>query len=78
MANGRGKLFAPALAFIGSANAFWRMNCNVIQTGRVDPIVNPGAVAAHCHTIVGASSMAPHLPKMLPLTSPRHWGELDL
>lgn len=37
-------------------HAFWRMNCDVIQTARIDPIVNPGALAAHCHTIVGASS----------------------
>jgi hypothetical protein len=27
------------------------------MVGRVDPIVNPGAVSAHVHTIQGSSSM---------------------
>lgn len=47
---------ALAASWFGEAEAFWRMNCAVIQTGRVDPIVNPGDVAQHCHTIVGGSS----------------------
>ena len=47
---------ATVLLFSDGVNAFWRMNCAVIQTGRVDPLVNPGAVAAHAHTIVGGSS----------------------
>jgi len=42
------------LFLAGTTHAFWRMSCGVIQTGRVDPIVNPGALAAHAHTIVGA------------------------
>ncbi|GAB7342552.1 hypothetical protein MBLNU457_g0730t1 [Dothideomycetes sp. NU457] len=45
------------LAYAGLTNAFWRMNCGVIQTGRVDPLVNPGAIAAHAHTIVGGSNI---------------------
>jgi hypothetical protein len=49
--------FALALAaLIGDANAFWRMNCANIMLGRVDPIVNPGAVSAHVHTVQGSSS----------------------
>jgi hypothetical protein len=44
------------LFLLNEVEAFWRMNCAKIQTGRVDPIVNPGAVAQHCHTIVGGSS----------------------
>ena len=47
---------ALTLLFLEGVNAFWRMNCAVIQTGRVDPLVNPGAVAAHAHSIVGGSS----------------------
>lgn len=54
-----------AVALIVAAtqvNAFFRINCGIIQTGRVDPIVNPGAVAAHAHTIVGGSSkLSPQL-----------------
>jgi hypothetical protein len=36
--------------------AFWRMGCNTLTMGRVDPIVNPGEVSAHVHTVVGSSS----------------------
>ncbi|KAK5166109.1 uncharacterized protein LTR77_008370 [Saxophila tyrrhenica] len=46
-----------ALLFLGGVDAFWRMNCGIIHTGRVDPLVNPGAVAAHAHTIVGGSNI---------------------
>jgi len=44
------------LAYASVANAFWRMNCAIVNTGRIDPLVNPGTVAAHAHTIVGGSS----------------------
>lgn len=48
---------ACALAFlIDGANAFWRMNCAKINTGRMDSIVTPGKVSGHMHTFVGASS----------------------
>ncbi|KAI4728135.1 WSC-domain-containing protein [Aureobasidium sp. EXF-10728] len=45
-----------ALASIGGVDAFFRINCAKIQVGRIDPIVNPGALAAHCHTISGGST----------------------
>ncbi|KAK4996850.1 hypothetical protein LTR66_003637 [Elasticomyces elasticus] len=48
---------AFSLAILGSVEAFWRMNCAVVHTGRVDPLVNPGALAAHAHTIVGGSNI---------------------
>ncbi|THX42582.1 WSC-domain-containing protein [Aureobasidium pullulans] len=38
---------ALAFASIGGVNAFFRVNCAKIQVGRIDPIVNPGALAAH-------------------------------
>lgn len=40
----------------GNVNAFFRMRCSLIQQGRIDPVVNPGALAAHSHSIVGGSS----------------------
>ena len=40
----------------GLSDAFWRMSCSIIQTGRIDPIVSPGEVASHVHKIAGASS----------------------
>ena len=43
-------------ALIGWSQAYWRMGCGNIQTGRIDPIVTPGKVSAHSHKIVGPSS----------------------
>lgn len=34
--------------------AFWRLLCdNPLTVGRYDPIVSPGAIAGHVHTISG-------------------------
>ncbi|ERF69122.1 hypothetical protein EPUS_01078 [Endocarpon pusillum Z07020] len=49
-------LWLVACASFTLVDAFWRMNCAIIQTGRVDPIVNPGAIASHAHKIVGPSN----------------------
>ena len=43
-------------SFPGLSDAFWRMSCSIIQTGRLDPIVSPGEVSSHVHKISGASS----------------------
>lgn len=56
-------LSAVVLAFCGAADAFWRMGCSVVQVGRIDPLVNPGTIAAHAHTIVGGSSELFHRPQ---------------
>lgn len=56
MASLSNAIAALALILLDGADAFWRMNCAVVQTGRIDPLVNPGAVSAHVHTIVGGSS----------------------
>ena len=48
--------FVLALALVSSVHAFFRINCANIQKGRIDPLVNPGALAAHSHSIVGGSS----------------------
>lgn len=47
---------ALVLFLLDGAEGFWRMGCSIIHTGRVDSIVNPGAIAQHAHTIVGGSS----------------------
>ncbi|KAI9714898.1 MAG: hypothetical protein M1820_000187 [Bogoriella megaspora] len=44
-------------ALFGNADAFWRMNCAKVQTGRIDPIISPGKVSSHAHTIVGAANI---------------------
>lgn len=47
------------LAVLGSStvNALFRMNCGIIQTGRVDPIISYNKVSRHIHKISGAASM---------------------
>ncbi|KAI9790330.1 MAG: hypothetical protein M1833_001949 [Piccolia ochrophora] len=45
------------ILFSSTANAFFRLGCSLIQTGRVDPIVTPGQVASHVHKIAGASNV---------------------
>jgi hypothetical protein len=52
---------------VSSVSAFWRMPCRS-QTGhgRIDPIVDPGDISAHVHTIHGGggksqpSELLPH------------------
>ncbi|KAK5148930.1 hypothetical protein LTR04_000305, partial [Oleoguttula sp. CCFEE 6159] len=49
-----GKLAIVFAALSGNGvDAFWRMNCGVIQTGRIDPIVTPGGISSHVHKIAG-------------------------
>lgn len=63
------RLFDPALTgilFVLSlvqVEAFWRLVCGTIQTGRVDPIISPGGVAGHGHTVSGPISISD--PRML-------------
>lgn len=47
---------AYALFLTTGVDAFFRINCAKVMHARVDPLVNPGAIAQHAHTIVGASS----------------------
>ena len=40
------------------SQAYWRLECHGIAgIGRVDPLVNPGEVSNHVHSIKGASGM---------------------
>lgn len=44
------------LALASSASAFWRMPCpGRVATERLDPIVAPGGVSGHVHTISGSN-----------------------
>ncbi|KAL4722163.1 hypothetical protein ACLX1H_010938 [Fusarium chlamydosporum] len=56
MAN-RAKKFLFLLTLVAWVEAFWRMSCSVIQTGRVDPIIAPGTFSAHVHKLSGASNV---------------------
>ena len=48
--------FLVLAALTGVCQGYWRMGCGTVQTGRIDPIVNPGKLSGHAHKIVGASS----------------------
>lgn len=50
------RILALALTYLGGVDAFFRINCATINRGRIDPLVNPGTLAAHSHTIVGSAS----------------------
>ena len=32
------------------------MNCGIVQTGRLDPVISFGSVSSHVHKIAGGSS----------------------
>lgn len=50
------------LALAGSTDAFFSMNCaGRIVRERLDPIVNPGKVAGHVHTISGGSGFSANM-----------------
>jgi hypothetical protein len=44
------------LTLLGQVHGFWRLPCGRIQLGRLDPIVNPGVVSGHVHTISGPNN----------------------
>lgn len=47
---------AVLLGLAGTASAFWRMECpGRLGVARIDPIVNPGDVSAHAHSLHGSS-----------------------
>jgi hypothetical protein len=49
-------MICMALALAGYSDAFFRMSCpGRIVRDRIDPIVNPGKIAGHVHTISGGS-----------------------
>ncbi|KAK8245849.1 hypothetical protein IWZ00DRAFT_331531 [Phyllosticta capitalensis] len=46
-----------ALSLSGSASAFWRMPCRGrTALERVDPIVDPGKISGHAHTVQGSGA----------------------
>lgn len=48
-----------ALAMAGYSDASFRMSCpGRVVRERVDPIVNPGAIAGHVHTVSGGAGFA--------------------
>ncbi|KAM0281361.1 hypothetical protein ACHAO9_010732 [Fusarium lateritium] len=56
MAN-KTKTLLCLLVLLAWAEAFWRMSCSIIQSGRVDPIIAPGTFSAHVHKLSGASNI---------------------
>lgn len=54
------KSFVPlALGLASGANAFWRMECpGRLDVARLDPIVDPGKLSTHAHSIHGSSGFS--------------------
>ncbi|CAG9954043.1 unnamed protein product [Clonostachys rosea f. rosea IK726] len=51
-------LIAACVGLLGSAQAFWRMECpGRVGLARIDPIVNPGGVSKHVHAIHGSNGI---------------------
>lgn len=51
---------AMLLALILSVDAYWRMPCGLVQTGRIDAIVSPGGISSHVHKISGPPNFGPN------------------
>ena len=51
--------FISLAVFAHGVHAYWRMSCGLIQTGRLDPVVNPGSLSGHVHKVSGANSQSP-------------------
>lgn len=60
MVNSKGTALSAAITLLSAsgADAFWRMPCRS-RTGlaRMDPIMDPGAISDHAHTIHGGGGM---------------------
>lgn len=49
-------IVAVSAGLIGGAHAFWRMECpGRVGVARIDPIVDPGTISKHAHSIHGSS-----------------------
>lgn len=58
------------LALVASqANALLRFPCSQLTVTRSDPLVNPGAVSAHLHQVVGGSAFDFNMPNTTDLQS---------
>lgn len=50
---------AALILFAGSTSAFWRLECDgSVGLARLDPLMNPGGVSDHVHSIKGGSGMS--------------------
>ena len=52
-------LLGSISSYVGQARAFWIVRHKSLSTDRLDPIVQPGVVSSHVHTIVGAKNFGP-------------------
>jgi len=48
---------AVALSLASGTDAFWRQICGTVNTGRIDPIMAPGAISSHVHKLAGGSNI---------------------
>jgi len=58
----RMKLLIVGLGQTAAVEAFFRMSCpGRIVRERLDPIVNPGSISSHVHTISGGSGFSANM-----------------
>jgi hypothetical protein len=50
---------AVTLLLLAPVNAFWILSHGALTYERLDPILSPGQVSAHVHTIIGGNAFAP-------------------
>ena len=56
-------LIAASAGLVGSAHAFWRMECpGRVGLARMDPIVDFGETSAHAHSVFGSSGKISAVP----------------
>ncbi|KAK0703208.1 hypothetical protein B0T26DRAFT_815318 [Lasiosphaeria miniovina] len=55
----RSSVYLAVLAAVSGATAFWRMECHSrLGIARIDPLISPGEVAQHAHSIHGSSGFS--------------------
>lgn len=50
---------ATILILAERASAFWILSHSTLTIDRLDPIIEPGKVSSHVHTVIGASAFGP-------------------
>ncbi|THH01298.1 hypothetical protein EW026_g1367 [Hermanssonia centrifuga] len=58
-----GKIFGDLIVLLPLVlpyvNGYWMFGSNPLVTTRLDPIINPGVVSSHVHSIIGGSRFSP-------------------
>ena len=53
------------LAYTAAGSSVWTVNCAPLTQQRSDPIVDPGTLSAHVHSVVGSTAFSNNMPGRL-------------